>query len=127
MINENTIFIIVISLGIMVGVFITGIIFFVVYEHYLKKQEQDYETDIDDLIEEIEELQQHIEETNTNLIQSYKSILEFYSKMSETLELQRRNAVSREASNVLSELCVYCDKLADHYDLEFLSEVVKHC
>lgn len=127
MINENTIFIIVISLGIMVGVFITGIIFFVVYEHYLKKQEQDYETDIDDLIEEIEELQQHIEETNTNLIQSYKIILDFYRKMSYELETQRQKAKSPEASTRLSGLCLYCDSLADQYDLEFLKEVLKHC
>lgn len=127
MINENTIFIIVILLGILFGVFITGIIFFVVYEHYLKQQEYDYEEHINALIEEIQDNQLYIEETHTNLIQSYKNILDFYRKMSYALETQRQKAKSPEASTRLSGLCLYCDSLADQYDLEFLNEELNHC
>ena len=124
MINENTVFIIVILLSILVGVFITGIIFFAVYEHYLKKQEQEYEDHINELIEEIEEQQEVIGELHTNLTQSYKSILGFYRKMSIALETERQKAKSPDATTQISALCVYCDHLADKYDLEFLKEIL---
>lgn len=122
MINENTIFILAIIFGALIGVFITGIIFSFVYEFFMKRQDNEHEEIITDYEAKLEELEDEFSCVCEDLFNTQSALNLFYTEMADKLERTRKkhcdntdDLKSLYASFVVADLCVYCDQLAHKY------------